>query len=146
VSVNVASVTGRTPTPINQKFTRKGKRLKARIDRQGGDRVVRFALSCGVLAATSALCACSSPSVPSWAVAGQKGHYLVEKRMTQRSPQKAVYVAPTVARPRINREEPYSDGLPSKPDYFEPGSEEWRHAQEIEQQKFDSLLAICRSC
>lgn len=107
---------------------------------------MRLALSCGFLAVTLALSACSSPSIPSWAVAGHKGHYLVANRMAQRSHQKTIYVAPTAAHPNAAPDGSYIGGLPSKSEYFEPGTEEWRRAQETEQQKFNSLLAICRGC
>jgi hypothetical protein len=107
---------------------------------------VRLAISCGFLVALSALGACSSPSIPSWAVAEQKGHYLVEKRIAQHSHHKTIYVAPAAPRASTTHERPYFGGLPSKSDYFELGSEEWRHAQEAEQQRFDSLLGICRGC
>ena len=107
---------------------------------------MRLTLSCTLLAATSALCGCSSPSIPSWAVAGHKGHYLVEKRTAQRSHHKTIYVAPAAARPNATREGSHIGDPPSEAGYFETGSEAWQRAQQIEQQKFDSLLAICRGC
>jgi hypothetical protein len=107
---------------------------------------VRWAFNGGLLVATSALCACSSPSVPSWATAGHKGQYSIEKRIAQRSHQKKMYLAPTAVHPKATYEGSFIGGSPSKSDYLDPGSEEWQHAQEIEQQRFDSLLAICRGC
>jgi hypothetical protein len=107
---------------------------------------VRLALSGGLLAAALALCACSSPSVPSWAMAGHKGQYLIEQRTAQRSRQKKMYITPTAVQPNTTYDRSYIGGLPSKSEDVEPGSEEWQHAQEIEQRQFDSLLAICRGC
>jgi hypothetical protein len=107
---------------------------------------VRLALGGGLLAASLALCACSSPSVPSWTMAGHKGQYLIAQRTAQRSHQKKMYVTPTAVHPKATSDGSYIGGLPNKSEYFEPGSEEWQHAQEMEQRRFDSLLAICRGC
>jgi hypothetical protein len=107
---------------------------------------VRFVLSGGLLAATLALCACSSPSIPSWAKAGHNRHYVMEKRIAQFSHQKKKYVVPTAAHPKAIYDESHIGDTLGKSEYLDPASDGWQHEQEIEQRRFDSLLAICRGC
>jgi hypothetical protein len=113
---------------------------------------VRFFLNGGLLAATSALCACSSPSIPSWAKAMHNSHYVhnshnvIEKRIAGFSHQKKMYVAPTAAHPKATLDESHIGGTLGKSEYLDPASDEWEHEQEIQQRRFDSLLAICRGC
>jgi hypothetical protein len=105
---------------------------------------VRFALSGGLVVATLALCGCSSPSIPPWAMAAPRSHYLMEKRMAQHY-KKKMNVAPNPVHPEATYEGSYIPVAPSKSD-SEPFSEEWQHDQETKQRQFDSLLAICRGC
>lgn len=106
---------------------------------------MRFAFGGGLLVATMALCGCSSPSVPSWAMGAPKRHYLAEKRMAQHSYQRKMAIAPASVHLKATEDGSYNPGTESKSD-FEPFSEEWRHDQETKQIQFDSLLAICRGC
>jgi hypothetical protein len=104
---------------------------------------MRFAFSGSLLVATSALCGCSSPSIPSWATAAPKSHYV---RMAERSYQKRMYVAPIPVHLKATHERLYFGSAPSKSEDLDPSSEEWQHDQEIKQRELDSLLAICRGC
>ena len=97
---------------------------------------MRLVLSGGLLVAASALCGCSSPSPPSWAMAAPKSHYLMQKPMAQRSHQKKKHVAPTATNLKATYDGSYIGGAPGEYEYLE----------EIEQRRFDSLLAICRGC
>jgi hypothetical protein len=108
---------------------------------------VRLALSGGLIVAASALCGCSSPSIPSWAMAGPKSQYLIEKRMAQHSHEKIMRVAPTVVQPKAGHDGSYIGGASSKREHLKSFSEEWDQVQEeTEQRRVDSLLAICRGC
>lgn len=113
---------------------------------------MRFFLNGALLAATSALCACSSSSIPSWATAVHNSHYVrnshyaIEKRIAQFSHQKKMHVAPTAAHPKVTLGDSHIGGTLDKSEYLDPASDEWQHEQEIEQRRFDSLLAICRGC
>jgi hypothetical protein len=104
-----------------------------------------LALTGGLIVAALVLCGCSSPSIPSWATAGPKSQYLIEKRMAQRSHQKTMRVAPTVVRSRATHHDSNIGGASSEREHLK--SEEWDQVQEeTEQRRIDSLLAICRGC
>jgi hypothetical protein len=88
------------------------------------------------MAATFALCGCSSPSIPSWAVTAPKSHYSMEKRTAQPSHRRKVPVAPIAEHPNATNNGSYIGGAPGEYEFLE----------QIEPRRIDSLLAICRGC
>jgi hypothetical protein len=97
---------------------------------------VRLALSGGLAVATFALCGCSSPSIPSWAMATPKSHYLMEKPIAQLSHRRKMQVAPIAEHSHATSNGSYIGGAPGEYEFLE----------QIEPRRIDSLLAICRGC
>jgi hypothetical protein len=122
---------------------------------------VRFLIVSGVTSfAALALCSCSSPSIPPWAVASLKSQYRSQMQIAETSHGRRMHIArPTVDEAKVNEakvdeakvanhkayEEVASVGnVPVKFQYLKPFSEEWRQRQEREAQRMRAATSICR--
>ena len=117
---------------------------------------MRFLIVSGVTSfAALALCSCSSPSIPPWAVASLKRQYRSEMRIVDTSHGRRMHIArPTVYEAKVDgadvanhkaSEEVASVGnVPVKFQYLKPFSEEWRQRQEREAQRMRAATSICR--
>ena len=117
---------------------------------------MRFLIVSGVISfAALALCSCSSPSIPPWAVASLKSQYRSQMQIAGTSHGRRMHIArPTVDEAKVNEakvanhkayEEVASVGnVPVKFQYLKPFSEEWRQRQEKEAQRMRAATSICR--
>jgi hypothetical protein len=116
---------------------------------------MRIILSGALLLAATALLGCSSPSVPSWAVATSKSQYLSEKHFAERVRPKVAPVASHDAEPdgrKIHEPKIYDVkiGDPESTDSTLPTDDPRKAFRELdrrqaeENRKLDAALAICR--
>jgi hypothetical protein len=113
-------------------------------------RIIRLG---ALLLAASALLGCSSPSVPSWAVATSKSEYLSEKRFVERVRPKMSPVASHDAEPGgrkiddakiVKANDPASTDSMLSEDDPRKALRELDRRQAEENRKIDAALAICR--
>ena len=118
---------------------------------------MRILLPGALLLAASALLGCSSPSVPSWAVATSKSQYLDEEYVVERVPPKMASVArqnnDTEAGSRkidgakihsVKVDDPASTGSTLPADDPRNRFRELDRRQAEENRKTDAALTICR--
>ncbi len=116
---------------------------------------MRFLVVVGVLLGPLVLCCCSSPSIPSWAVATLKSEYRAEMRTAQTSHRQGEHVAQPivdaskvddskVADRKVYDEVASIGSVPSKFQYLKPFSEEWKQRQEEEARRIKAATTICR--
>ncbi len=110
--------------------------------------VVSGLLSLGVLA----LCSCSSPPIPSWAVATLESEYRSQMHIAETSHGKRMHIARPIVEEdeaKVANQKAYDEvasigSVPSKFQYLKPFSEEWKQRQEKEAQRMKAATSICR--
>jgi hypothetical protein len=129
--------------------------LSYRVAQKKGHGIVRFILTCGILLAASVLIGCSSPSIPSYALASvanrpattAKTKNISGKAIARHSHQAMVRVAyPAPGDAKISDDVSYTSAAPSKFEYVRPFSKEWDQRQAEEHRRIDSAITICRGC
>ncbi len=120
---------------------------------------MRFSVYNGVLSLLAlALCSCSAPQIPPWAVASLKSQYRSEMAETSHG-RRMLIARPTVDEAKVNEakvdeakvdnHKAYNEvasvgNVPVKFQYLKPFSEEWNQRQEREAQRMRAATSICR--
>jgi hypothetical protein len=117
---------------------------------------MRFLVVNGVLSLLAlALCSCSAPPIPPWAVASLKSQYRSEMAETSHG-RRMLIARPTVDEAEATVDEAKTDNhkaynevasvgnVPVKFQYLKPFSEEWKQRQERETQRMRAATTICR--